>query len=183
MLVVWAKVYMCCFVATAALLPRAYTAVQHCHLLCSPSVNDKPCFLSVTSSVPVKCSEWHATSGVVAKPLHSKMTGPGCLLIALGIPNDMLQATTVSCWLCRLTVVRKHSSLTPEQAQSLGSSASPMAGSLGHQGSVSVLSDGDLPSVMTCANYIKLPPYSSKVVMKERVLYAIREGQGSFDLS
>ncbi|KAL0044182.1 hypothetical protein WJX82_003026 [Trebouxia sp. C0006] len=83
----------------------------------------------------------------------------------------------------RLTVVRKHSSLTPEQAQSLGSSASPMAGSLGHQGSVSVLSDGDLPSVMTCANYIKLPPYSSKVVMKERVLYAIREGQGSFDLS
>jgi len=104
------------------------------------------------------------------------MTGPGCLLVALGITND-------SCWLCRLTVVRKHSSLTPEQAQSLGSSASPMAGSLGHQGSVSVLSDGDLPSVMTCANYIKLPPYSSKVVMKERVLYAIREGQGSFDLS
>ena len=85
--------------------------------------------------------------------------------------------------LCRLTVVRKHSSLTPEQAQSLGSSASPMAGSLGHQGSVSALSDGDLPSVMTCANYIKLPPYSSKTVMKERVLYAIREGQGSFDLS
>lgn len=83
----------------------------------------------------------------------------------------------------RLTVVRKHSSLTPEQAQSLGSSASPMAGSLGHQGSVSVLSDGDLPSVMTCANYIKLPPYSSKTVMQERVLYAIREGQGSFDLS
>ena len=88
-----------------------------------------------------------------------------------------------ACLLCRLTVVRKHSSLTPEQAQSLGSSASPMAGSLGHQGSVSALSDGDLPSVMTCANYIKLPPYSSKTVMKERVLYAIREGQGSFDLS
>ena len=58
-----------------------------------------------------------------------------------------------------------------------------MAGSLGHQGSISALSDGDLPSVMTCANYIKLPPYSSKTVMKERVLYAVREGQGSFDLS
>ena len=43
--------------------------------------------------------------------------------------------------------------------------------------------DGDLPSVMTCANYIKLPPYSSKEVMKERLLYAIAEGQGSFDLS
>lgn len=84
---------------------------------------------------------------------------------------------------CRLTVVRKHSSLTAEQAASLGSSASPMAGSLGHQGSTSTLSDGDLPSVMTCANYVKLPPYSSKAVMRERVLFAIREGQGSFDLS
>lgn len=43
--------------------------------------------------------------------------------------------------------------------------------------------DGDLPSVMTCANYIKLPPYSSKEVMRQRLLYAIAEGQGSFDLS
>lgn len=24
--------------------------------------------------------------------------------------------------------------------------------------------DGDLPSVMTCANYLKLPPYTSKVL-------------------
>ncbi|PIA45461.1 hypothetical protein AQUCO_01700766v1 [Aquilegia coerulea] len=43
--------------------------------------------------------------------------------------------------------------------------------------------DGDLPSVMTCANYLKLPPYSSKEIMKERLLYAITEGQGSFLLS
>ncbi len=43
--------------------------------------------------------------------------------------------------------------------------------------------DADLPSVMTCANYIKLPPYSSKAVMAARLMYAIREGQGSFDLS
>jgi E3 ubiquitin-protein ligase TRIP12 len=43
--------------------------------------------------------------------------------------------------------------------------------------------DGHLPSVMTCANYIKLPPYSSKEVLKERLLFAINEGQGSFDLS
>lgn len=43
--------------------------------------------------------------------------------------------------------------------------------------------DGDLPSVMTCANYLKLPPYSSKEVLKERLMFAIREGQGSFDLS
>ena len=51
---------------------------------------------------------------------------------------------------------------------------------LAKQGSIV---DGDLPSVMTCANYIKLPPYSSKKIMQARILYAIREGQGSFDLS
>ncbi|KAL8214456.1 hypothetical protein R6Q57_003905 [Mikania cordata] len=40
------------------------------------------------------------------------------------------------------------------------------------------LVDVDLPSVMTCANYLKLPPYSSKEIMKEKLLYAITEGQG-----
>jgi len=30
--------------------------------------------------------------------------------------------------------------------------------------------DDDLPSVMTCANYLKLPPYSTKVLR-----YSIRE--------
>ncbi|KAK4776672.1 hypothetical protein SAY86_005360 [Trapa natans] len=43
--------------------------------------------------------------------------------------------------------------------------------------------DDELPSVMTCANYLKLPPYSSKEKMRDKVLYAIREGQGSFHLS
>lgn len=43
--------------------------------------------------------------------------------------------------------------------------------------------DLELPSVMTCANYLKLPPYSSKEKMRERFLYAISEGQGSFHLS
>ncbi|XP_052118056.1 E3 ubiquitin-protein ligase UPL3-like isoform X2 [Arachis duranensis] len=41
----------------------------------------------------------------------------------------------------------------------------------------------DLPSVMTCANYLKLPPYSTKEIMSNKLLYAINEGQGSFDLS
>lgn len=40
-----------------------------------------------------------------------------------------------------------------------------------------------LPSVMTCANYLKLPRYSSKEVMRERLQYAIKEGCGSFHLS
>mmetsp|Transcript_15857 Transcript_15857/g.33917 ORF Transcript_15857/g.33917 Transcript_15857/m.33917 type:complete len:980 (-) Transcript_15857:729-3668(-) len=43
--------------------------------------------------------------------------------------------------------------------------------------------DAYLPSVMTCANYLKLPDYSSKAVMKERLLTAISEGQGCFLLS
>ena len=46
-----------------------------------------------------------------------------------------------------------------------------------------LLADRDLPSVMTCANYLKLPPYSNEQILKEKLLYAIREGQGSFDLS
>ena len=50
-------------------------------------------------------------------------------------------------------------------------------------GSCTVLADGDLHSMMTCANYIKLPPYSCKAVLRERLMLAIREGQGSFDLS
>ncbi|CAA7389475.1 unnamed protein product [Spirodela intermedia] len=43
--------------------------------------------------------------------------------------------------------------------------------------------DMELPSVMTCANYLKLPAYSSKELLRERLLYAITEGQGSFHLS
>ncbi|KIY68863.1 hypothetical protein CYLTODRAFT_350626 [Cylindrobasidium torrendii FP15055 ss-10] len=43
--------------------------------------------------------------------------------------------------------------------------------------------DDYLPSVMTCVNYLKLPEYSSKEVMKAKLLTAIREGTGSFHLS
>ena len=43
--------------------------------------------------------------------------------------------------------------------------------------------DAYLPSVMTCANYVKLPDYSSKAVMKQRLFTAINEGQGAFYLS
>uniref|UniRef100_A0A0D6QT53 HECT-type E3 ubiquitin transferase n=1 Tax=Araucaria cunninghamii TaxID=56994 RepID=A0A0D6QT53_ARACU len=67
----------------------------------------------------------------------------------------------------KLTIVRKHSTANGGVN---GTAAAEAA-------------DGDLPSVMTCANYLKLPPYSSKEVMRDRLLYAISEGQGSFDLS
>ncbi|KAL0536046.1 hypothetical protein IC582_024978 [Cucumis melo] len=69
----------------------------------------------------------------------------------------------------RLTIVRKHSSTATNTANS-ATGASESA-------------DDDLPSVMTCANYLKLPPYSTKEIMHKKLIYAINEGQGSFDLS
>ncbi|XP_060176195.1 E3 ubiquitin-protein ligase UPL3-like [Lycium barbarum] len=69
----------------------------------------------------------------------------------------------------KLTIVRKHSS---------------SAGNAAHNSNApSESADEDLPSVMTCANYLKLPPYSSKEIMSKKLLYAINEGRGSFDLS
>nr|PIM00479.1 HECT-domain (ubiquitin-transferase) domain-containing protein [Toxoplasma gondii COUG] len=43
--------------------------------------------------------------------------------------------------------------------------------------------DDVLPSVMTCTNYIKLPDYSSKQVLRRRLIVAMTEGQGAFTLS
>ena len=40
-----------------------------------------------------------------------------------------------------------------------------------------------LPSVSTCFHYFKLPTYSSKEILKERLLTAIRECQGTFELT
>ncbi len=39
-----------------------------------------------------------------------------------------------------------------------------------------------LPSVMTCFNYLKLPDYSTKAVLKDKLLLAINEG-AEFHLS
>lgn len=43
--------------------------------------------------------------------------------------------------------------------------------------------DQHLPSVMTCTNYLKVPEYSSKEILRDRLLYAIMEGQSCFHLS
>jgi len=43
--------------------------------------------------------------------------------------------------------------------------------------------DAHLPSVMTCVNYLKLPEYSSRDVMEQRLLTAITHGRYSFHLS
>ncbi|XP_057962370.1 E3 ubiquitin-protein ligase UPL3-like isoform X2 [Malania oleifera] len=69
----------------------------------------------------------------------------------------------------KLTIVRKTSYTTTNSGTNV----------IGASESV----DEDLPSVMTCANYLKLPPYSTKEIMYKKLHYAIKEGQGSFDLS
>lgn len=43
--------------------------------------------------------------------------------------------------------------------------------------------DAFLPSVMTCVNYLKLPEYSSKEILKNKLFTAIRDGQYAFLLS
>ncbi|KAL5199719.1 hypothetical protein ABZP36_020922 [Zizania latifolia] len=68
----------------------------------------------------------------------------------------------------KLTIVRKHPSSAVNTSNVTG---------------VTESADDDLPSVMTCANYLKLPPYSTKEVMRKKLLYAVIEGRGSFDLS
>jgi E3 ubiquitin-protein ligase TRIP12 len=46
-----------------------------------------------------------------------------------------------------------------------------------------MVSDDYLPSVMTCANYLKMPEYSSKEAMHEKLVKSMTEGQNSFLLS
>ncbi|KAJ6248341.1 e3 ubiquitin-protein ligase trip12 [Anaeramoeba flamelloides] len=43
--------------------------------------------------------------------------------------------------------------------------------------------DKYLPTVMTCTNYLKIPQYSSKEILKKKLFTAIQEGQMSFHLS
>lgn len=43
--------------------------------------------------------------------------------------------------------------------------------------------DEYLPSVMTCVNYLKIPEYSSREVMKAKLRMAASEGSMSFHLS
>jgi E3 ubiquitin-protein ligase TRIP12 len=47
----------------------------------------------------------------------------------------------------------------------------------------SINSDEYLPSVMTCVNYLKLPPYSTREVLASKLHAAMRQGQAAFHLS
>ena len=80
-----------------------------------------------------------------------------------------------------------NSSLSSQSNSSLNSPSNPLGNSPSSSPLVSPtnqnLHDAYLPSVMTCANYLKLPRYSSKAIMRERLWYAINEGNNSFYLS
>jgi E3 ubiquitin-protein ligase TRIP12 len=43
--------------------------------------------------------------------------------------------------------------------------------------------DNYLPTVMTCQNYLKIPIYSNKEVLREKLNLAIEEGSNAFHLS
>jgi E3 ubiquitin-protein ligase TRIP12 len=43
--------------------------------------------------------------------------------------------------------------------------------------------DDYLPSASTCSHYLKLPEYSSKEVLKKKLLYSIENGHEGFLLS
>ena len=82
-------------------------------------------------------------------------------------------------------------SFTPEQQRKLlkfitSSSFAPLLGfdSYWPPITISKRTGGDqfLPTASTCVNLLKLPEYSSKWVMRERLLYAIESGAG-FELS
>jgi E3 ubiquitin-protein ligase TRIP12 len=47
----------------------------------------------------------------------------------------------------------------------------------------SLSADDILPSASTCANFFKLPDYSTRDIMRQRLELAVREGAGSFHLS
>lgn len=83
-----------------------------------------------------------------------------------------------------LTIVCKTFSDSESTASVNNSATSPTVSTVSTTSSTnSENHDIYLPSVMTCANYLKLPRYSSKEVMRERLQYAIKEGCGSFYLS
>ncbi|GLD94748.1 hypothetical protein PINS_up003372 [Pythium insidiosum] len=58
-----------------------------------------------------------------------------------------------------------------------------LASSGSEDGADAADNDAMLPSASTCTNYLKLPEYSTRELLAERLRFCIREGQGSFHLS
>lgn len=78
----------------------------------------------------------------------------------------------------------KSQSLSTTDAKCLGfKSLTPMFTVVCKPSEPPYTSDDFLISVMTCANYVKLPDYSNIDILRKRLMTAIEEGQGAFHLS
>jgi hypothetical protein len=43
--------------------------------------------------------------------------------------------------------------------------------------------DGSLPSASTCFHQVKLPPYTSLAIMRERLVFAMQASAGVIDMT
>jgi E3 ubiquitin-protein ligase TRIP12 len=43
--------------------------------------------------------------------------------------------------------------------------------------------DSVLPTAKTCTTYLKLPAYTTHAILRQKLLYSMREGQCTFQLS
>lgn len=75
-----------------------------------------------------------------------------------------------------ITIVKKSVVGTTSAAEPAPSSSSPSAGR------TQVVDDNVLISVNTCFHYLKVPPYTSKTILHQRLLQSM-EGSAGFDLS
>eukprot|EP00004_Rigifila_ramosa_P001103 TRINITY_DN1106_c0_g1_i2.p1 TRINITY_DN1106_c0_g1~~TRINITY_DN1106_c0_g1_i2.p1 ORF type:complete len:862 (-),score=200.84 TRINITY_DN1106_c0_g1_i2:23-2608(-) len=86
--------------------------------------------------------------------------------------------------------------MTPEEQREFvmfvtGSPKLPVGGLAGLHPKLTIVKKTDdnsdvdkvLPSVSTCFYYVKLPNYSTKEILREKLFFAMREGQGNFNLS
>ncbi|EKF36785.1 hypothetical protein MOQ_002265 [Trypanosoma cruzi marinkellei] len=80
-----------------------------------------------------------------------------------------------------ITVVRRTLGVTEEGGRGASGSNAPFS----EEGSrkMQLLMDASLPTVNTCAHYLKLPSYSSKALLEEKLRTAVTEGQESFLLT
>lgn len=99
---------------------------------------------------------------------------------------------------CFQDLLQTMATFSPEERRSFltfttGAPTLPVGGFAGLKPSLTVVKkeapppplspDNFMPSVMTCANYLKLPEYSTAEILREKLRMAMREGQSAFLLS
>lgn len=78
----------------------------------------------------------------------------------------------------KLTIVRKETTTTTATTASSNNNNNSKIGA-----TTGTSPDDYLPSVNCCFYYLKLPEYSSKELLKEKLMFAIKNGQGSFSFN